>query len=126
MGGQPDEVLHVEGQDALDRMDLADGDEPDIVDLLADNAGGLHDGLPGGEDVWGFRQEGEAVLEPGDKRVSVDGRLPQAVGGPWPGGRVAQFDQALRRYVQDLALPVEFDDGVMRWTPLSKPKTLSS
>ena len=78
------------------------------MDLFADHTKRTHQGLPGRVDVRCLRQQREPRFERRCLSLRVHSRKSQAIDGHRAGRDVAELDQNLRRDVQHLAAPVQF------------------
>jgi hypothetical protein len=116
----------IEGQQMADPMGMTACDQAGVVYLLADDAHGIHEGLPGWIDGRSLDEKREGRLED----VSPGGRLQrgqsQSVPGDGSGRGVAEFDEVLRGYVQRFAATVQFDhradgDGILHIRRVREP-----
>ncbi len=85
-------------------MHVTDGNQADVVDLLANYAECPHDGLPPGKDIGGFGQEGEGRFKRCCHRFDGRGGQTKAIRLSGPGREVANLDHILRSYMQPLIL----------------------
>jgi hypothetical protein len=92
-------------------VDVADGDESGVVNLLADHTQCTGERLPRRVNVRCFHQQGELGLERPCVHLGVRDRQTGAISGLRSSCHITELDENLWRDVQELAAAVQFHHG---------------
>ena len=107
-------MRHVEGQDMADAVDVANGDQTRIVNLFANDTGGLDKLLPSRIDVRRIGQKRERSLIARRQNLNLRDRKSEAICGNGASGAVTKLNEVLWSGTQAFALVIQNNHRLLR------------